>query len=92
MTEAYSSDTGRSYPTWDELVSAEANGYCVVAILITDKGRAFPYVKGTYPTNAEAKRAQRRFRRQLKRQLRGSKWPELSGVWIRPIWKDDRGL
>jgi hypothetical protein len=50
--EAYSEDTGRTYPNWDALVKAEAHGYTV--ILQSDRPNTFPWCVGLFATKAEA--------------------------------------
>ena len=86
--QAHSSASGTTYPNWDALVAAEANGYVVVAI-ITKGHISWPYVHGTYDDKPEAERARNRLRTKLKREQRERSYDDHSfSLFVRPAWKD----
>lgn len=86
--EAHSSSTGKTYPSWEALVEAEANGYVVVAV-IADGKQTWPWVEGLYPTKAEASKARNRMRTKLNRE--STNYPSTSfRLFVRPAWKDGR--
>lgn len=62
---AYSVETGKTYPTWDDLVAAEGNGYVVI---VTHNQFPAPAVYGPFPTKREATNAKLRAKTKLKRE------------------------
>lgn len=87
--EAYSVQTGKTYPSWEALVKEEANGFVVTAV-ISDGKRSWPWTVGPFDDEPEAKRAQARLRTRLKRE---SGTDALGGdrtfkLFVRPAWKD----
>ncbi len=89
--EAYSVTTGKTYPSFEDLVAAEGNGWVVVAMLRkSSNGISWPWVCGPYPTKRKGQTAQARLRRHLKRELRDRDDIQLDGVWLRPAWKDTK--
>lgn len=87
--EAYSVQTGKTYPSWDALVEAEANGFVVTAI-ISDGKRSWPWTAGPFPDKGEANRARARMRTRMKReQGRDRLAPDRTfQLFVRPAWKD----
>jgi hypothetical protein len=85
MTEAFSSETGTRYPSWEALLEAEANGHVVVAI-ISDGKQTWPYVEGPYPTKREATNARARMKTRFKKDV---EWDQTRSVSyaVRPVWK-----
>ena len=86
MTGAFSDQTGTSYPSWDALVHAEANGYVVTAIVSNGK-QSWPWSQGPYDTKTEATKAQARMRYRLRKEK--EQHPGMTGsVFVRPLWKE----
>lgn len=84
--EAYSDTTGATYPTWEDLIAAEANGY-LVTCLITDKG-TWPTSWGPFPTKAEAERVRNNKRNKFKRdQKKGRYSGQTYQFFVKPAWK-----
>lgn len=89
MIPAYSPSTDTEYPSWDDLVAAEANGYAVVAIVT--RPDSAPYARTTGPF-----RDQKTARAQAARLRR--RWNSAPGVGflygsrlsvrVEPLWKD----
>lgn len=80
----YSEDTGTMYPTWEDLVAAEGNGWVAVAV-ISKPTYLWPYVWGPFPTKAEAQRARGR----LKYKLRKEQPADITvAYFVRPAWKE----
>jgi hypothetical protein len=85
----YSPSTDRHYLTWDDLTSAEANGYVVIGT--STRRNTVPVVVGPFDTKDEAKRAAARLRRKWKREEDREHGPGYSiSAWVRPLWKDER--
>lgn len=84
---AYSDRTNRSYPSWDDLVAAESNGYVVV--LNTVRANTVPAVYGPYADKGQARSARTRLRRDAVREEAeyGVDKAEVRS-WIRVLWKD----
>lgn len=76
--------SGRHYPSWDEMVSNEANGYVAVAVL-SDGKRTWPYTVGPFPTKREADNARARLRSKFKRERRSG--ATTASFFVRPAWK-----
>jgi len=86
--QAHSSHSGRTYPNWDALVAAEANGYVVIAV-ITKDSRSWPYVHGPYVDKPEAERARNRLRTRMKREQRERSYHDHTfQLFVRPAWKE----
>lgn len=64
----YSPETDRHYLTWDEYVAAETNGYVVIGT--STRPNTAPVVVGPYDTQAEARKAQARWRGKWQREER----------------------
>jgi hypothetical protein len=79
---AYSEHTGRSYPTWDELVVAETNGFSIVSV--SDRPGTVPAVYGPYNNREEARKARVRLHRRFKRE----ESPHTVHTYVRHIWKE----
>jgi hypothetical protein len=85
--EAYSTRTGTTYPTWEALVEAEANGYTVTAIVTKGK-QSWPYAWGPFPDKAEADKFRVRQRNKFKREAAYS--TATAKFFVRPLWKQER--
>lgn len=86
--QAYSSETGKHYDSWDELVAAESNGWLTIALISSPK-ETWPYVTGPYDTKEQARNAQSRIRNKIKKEQRDH--PDYGfSVYVRPAWKDPR--
>ena len=86
--EAYSQDSGKTYPSWDDLVAAESNGWVVVAI-ISNRKTTWPWVSGPYQTKREAYNACARLRTRMKKEE--ADYPDHTySLSVRPAWKDQR--
>lgn len=88
---AYSSDTDRTYLTWDELVHAESNGYVVVGTV--SRPNTVPAVYGPWEASPagkeEARKAQARLRNRWKREERLNHGPGVKvTVLVRVLWED----
>lgn len=84
---AYSETTGITYPTWEALVEAEANGWVAVAV-ITEGKQVWPWVVGPYPDKADAVRAQARLRTRWRREQSTPFRPKQTAkFYVRPSWK-----
>lgn len=94
-TEVGSDTTGITYPSWEALVEAEANGWVVVAILKSEKGSAeryttFARVYGPFDTQAEARNYRNKVRRAFKEML--ADYPtSLVVTSVEPAWKEVHG-
>lgn len=91
--EAYSGTTGKTYPTFDDLVEAETNGWLAI-MLITGAhrlaGQTWPWVHGPFATKREAQNAVNRLRTRCKREA--DQYPgQTYKFFVRPAWKDQRG-
>jgi hypothetical protein len=85
-TEAYSVSTGKTYPSWDDLVAAEANGFVVTAV-ISDGSRTWTWTVGPFKDKSDANRARARLRTRLKREVaQGTN--RTFQLFVRPAWKD----
>jgi hypothetical protein len=86
---SYSTQTDRHYLTWDDLMSAEANGWVVVGT--STRPNTAPVVVGPYDSQEEARKAQARLR---SRWIREERRDHGDGVKIRTsvraLWKEDR--
>lgn len=84
--EAYSVQTGKTYPSWDDLVASEANGFVVTAI-VSDGKRTWPWTTGPFKDKSDANRARARLRTRLKREVaQGTN--RTFQLFVRPAWKD----
>lgn len=88
--EAYSSATNTTYPNWDALIEAEANGHVAIAVLKHQRtGTIFTACFGPVPTKREATNMAVRIRnRHRKDMARGDSESELLVVNVRPAWKE----
>lgn len=82
--EAYSTETGITYDSWDDLLAAETSGYVVV--LVSERPKTAPMVVGPFSTQVDARRAQIRLQRRGKRE----EAPYNVRTHVRPLWRDDR--
>lgn len=80
---AFSTTTRKTYPNWDALVQAEANGYVATAI-INDGKQTWPWIVGPFDTEREAKNQAASLRRQANR---GNFHDLTVSVHVRPAWK-----
>jgi len=81
---AYSTTTRKTYPNWDALVEAEANGYVVVGQ--SSRPNTAAVVVGPYDTRRDAERAQPRLRNQWRREEQ--EYGYTIRTSIRILWKD----
>lgn len=84
---AYSSKTNTSYPSWDDLVAAEANGYHVIVVATYTNGKrigevAFANSTEGGMTKKEAQNRAARLRKQDKLYR-----PYNYKFFVRPSWK-----
>lgn len=90
---AYSSNTGVSYDSWDDLVAAEANGYLVIAVITQQKpgkkAKSWPYVVGPFATKAEAERVRTNTRNRWRREREWRYQHQTYRFYVRPAWKQD---
>lgn len=83
--EAYSEETGQTYPNFEALVAHEANGYAVTAI-ISDGKQSWPWTVGPFDTKYVANLAAARLRRRMKKEQ--PDYPDHTHkVFVRPCWK-----
>ena len=90
--QAYSTTTGETYPSWEELVEAEANGWLCIALITgahKQAGKTWPFVEGPFPTKREAENARSRMRGKFKREA--EHYPgQTYKFFVRPAWKAGR--
>jgi hypothetical protein len=87
--QAFSEETGTTYPDFDALVAAEANGYVVTAIINNGK-ISWPWTIGPFDTKKEATNARARLRTKLKREQAQTFGHVEFSLFVRPLWKDKR--
>lgn len=90
--QAYSSTTDQTYPSWDDLLAVEANGFAVVVImrtstLKTGKSRTFARVTGPFADRPAARTEAARKRRKFARVREDYPGTELVAVCVEPLWK-----
>lgn len=81
---AYSTDTDTHYGSWDELVGAEANGWCLVIQVTNSKGRTWPYVLGPFDSRRDANNARQRVNYSWRRDLGSEGYS--AKFFVRPLW------
>lgn len=92
MIPAHSNRADTTYPSWEDLLAAEANGFAVVSILETtsQKGRTRTFVRTVGPF-ADRKKAQNKaaaLRRRWKKLLADRQDPVLLRVVVEPLWDE----
>lgn len=85
ITKAYSTRTGKTYETWDELIAAEAEGHVVVAIITSGK-KQWPAVFGVFKDRRDAVNKRARLRREWKQ---NGDLTATAKFHIRVLWKED---
>lgn len=90
--QAYSSTTDQSYPSWDDLLAVEANGFAVVVIMRTSnhrkgKPRIFTRATGPFADRQTARTEAARKRRQFARVREDYPGTELVTISVEPLWK-----
>lgn len=81
---AWSDETQTRYDSWDDLVSAEALGYVVIAVILDRDGKvkgANPI--GLYPTKKKAQSVSGTTRVRAKNQFTSVR------IFVRPLWKTE---
>ncbi|MDO4254360.1 MAG: hypothetical protein Q4C81_04320 [Kocuria sp.] len=94
--KAHSTQTDRTYDSWDDLVSEEANGYSVVVMMQSTSaksGRTQSYARviGPFADKQKARSKAAAARRAWKRKR--DRYPssvQLLSVSVEPIWDDLR--
>lgn len=91
--KAHSTQTKRTYDSWDDLIAEEANWFAVVIMMqstSTKSGKTQNYsrVIGPFPDKQKARNKAAAVRRAWKRSPDHYQRPELLGVSIEPIWSD----
>lgn len=86
MIPAHSGSSGKDYPSWDDLVAAEANGWVAVMIMQL-KTKAFARVVGPFSTKREAQNCGASLRNKFKTSDRRNPDTVLLAVTIEPAWK-----
>lgn len=94
VVQAHSSQTGKTYESWEAPMNAEANGHVVVSILQrvhpkTRKTTVFARTTGPFAEKQAAQRKAATLRRHWKRALvRAPEGTSLIGVRVEPLWID----
>lgn len=91
--KAISTQTGRTYDTWDDLVAAEAAGYAVVVMMQRPSQRSgrtqsYSRVTGPFPDKRKAMNKAVAVRKEFKRWVHRDPQVRLLGVSVQPIWTD----
>lgn len=86
MMEAHSETTGKTYPSWEALLEAETNGWCVVST--TSRPNTVPFVVGPFASQADARRAHRRLARRWAKEE--GRYGHTVKTYTRNLWKDER--
>lgn len=93
--KAYSTQTERTYDSWEDLVSEEANGYGVVVMMQAESlksGRTQAYSRliGPFDDQKTARNKAAAVRRAWKLNKNHNPRIQLLGVSVEPIWPDLR--
>lgn len=93
--KAYSTQTERTYDSWEDLVAEEANGYGVVVMMQAESlksGRPQTYSRliGPFTDQKKARNKAAAVRRAWKRAKDRDPRIQLLGVSVEPIWPDLR--
>lgn len=90
---AHSTRADTEYPTWDDLIAAETNGYSVVSILQrtnpkTSKTRTFARVTGPFPDQKTAQKKAASLRLRWKLWFLDHPGIKLVSVNVEPLWNE----
>lgn len=83
---AFDPISGRTYPNWDALVAAQANGY--VIIITSDRPGTSALVYGPWPATRQGKIEATKARLRLRNKTAQSEKPYKVTSSIRLAWKD----
>lgn len=91
---AHSRTTGRDYPSWDDLLDTEANGFSVVVLMRTQGSNSgsttFVRTIGPFTTHREARSKAPAIRRHFRCAAKDHPYTDILSVQIEPLWKELR--